>query len=232
MISARCDIQFNAKAYVVEPAYRDDGLGLWDFATPPDAATEDLEAPVEAVRIERRDAAESPDRHCPDRHRPDRDRPDRDRDEPEPSRDAVGYARGVTDAEHGTAVATYPEWDRAAGIERADWTTIRNVPPNYGSAAAIEAALDREVALRRRVLRRPRVCFAARRSQLWHRLCRRPKGCSRPLSPPVRRRIPSVLAAMRRDHVGDLVGPDHCLLVASLTGEEIDSRRAASDLGN
>ena len=26
-------IQFNAKTYVVEPVYRDDGLGLWDFAT-------------------------------------------------------------------------------------------------------------------------------------------------------------------------------------------------------
>src|SRR6202044_3237078 len=24
-------IQFNAKTYVVEPVYRDDGLGLWDF---------------------------------------------------------------------------------------------------------------------------------------------------------------------------------------------------------
>ena len=27
-------VQFNARTYVVEPVYRDDGLGLWDFGEP------------------------------------------------------------------------------------------------------------------------------------------------------------------------------------------------------
>ncbi len=131
-------IQFNAKTYVVEPAYRDDGLGLWDFTTPPDVSPEDIEVPVEAVRVDRRDNGDRPDRH---------------HDEPEPNGDAAGRAHAAPADDLGTAVATYPEWDRAAGIERADWTTIRDVPPIYGDAATIEAALARETSLRRRIER-------------------------------------------------------------------------------
>ena len=44
-------VQFNPKTYVVEPMYRDDGLGLWDFGenTPPSGDT--LEISVDAARI-------------------------------------------------------------------------------------------------------------------------------------------------------------------------------------
>ncbi len=46
-------VQFNARTYVVEPAYRDDNLGLWqsDETPPPEMA----EAVPESVRPERRD---------------------------------------------------------------------------------------------------------------------------------------------------------------------------------
>jgi Mg-chelatase subunit ChlD len=39
-------VQFNAKTYVVEPVYRDDGLGLWDFGE---------EAPISGEALERAD---------------------------------------------------------------------------------------------------------------------------------------------------------------------------------
>ena len=38
-------------------------------------------------------------------------------------------------------VATYPEWDRAAGSERPDWTTVREVEPRRDPAEAVEEML-------------------------------------------------------------------------------------------
>ena len=48
-------VQFNAKTYVVEPLYRDDGLGLWDFGDDAPTSGETLELTVEAARVEQRD---------------------------------------------------------------------------------------------------------------------------------------------------------------------------------
>ena len=71
-------VQFNARTYVVEPVYRDDGLGLWDFGDQAPAQDDTVELMVEAARIERRDEASEPDRR---------------REEAEPAGDAVGRAR-------------------------------------------------------------------------------------------------------------------------------------------
>ena len=48
-------VQFNAKTYVVEPVYRDDGLGLWDFGDDAPSSGEALDLAVDAARIEQRD---------------------------------------------------------------------------------------------------------------------------------------------------------------------------------
>ena len=48
-------IQFNAKTYVVEPVYRDDGLGLWDFGEDAPSIGRGARSCVEAARIEQRD---------------------------------------------------------------------------------------------------------------------------------------------------------------------------------
>jgi nitric oxide reductase activation protein len=53
--------------------------------------------------------------------------------------------------DRGTVVAHYPEWDRIAAQERPDWTTVREVAPALGLARDIDALLERETALRRRV---------------------------------------------------------------------------------
>ncbi|WP_407165265.1 nitric oxide reductase activation protein NorD [Bradyrhizobium sp. ORS 111] len=100
-------LQFNPKSYVVEPAYRDDNLALWDFGDLPDAETETIELAVDSVRIERREDA---DGRSAD-------------DSAKPEETLRARASAVTNLD-GLPVATYPEWDYAAGIERADWTTI------------------------------------------------------------------------------------------------------------
>ncbi|MEN3382228.1 MAG: nitric oxide reductase NorD protein, partial [Hyphomicrobiales bacterium] len=48
-------VQFNARTYVVEPVYRDDGLGLWDIDDPAPPEAEILELQVEAVRMTRQE---------------------------------------------------------------------------------------------------------------------------------------------------------------------------------
>jgi nitric oxide reductase NorD protein len=128
-------VQFNVKTYVVEPVYRDDGLGLWDFGEDAPSSGEVVELPIEAVRIEREQ------------------RPDQDRVEGEPEkRDAaLGHARPVAPDHRGVVIAKYPEWDRAHGIERAEWTVVREVAAPMGDPRLIEEALERVDVLRNRI---------------------------------------------------------------------------------
>jgi nitric oxide reductase NorD protein len=123
-------LQFNAKSYVVEPAYRDDNLALWDFDEQPDGQVEEIELPVDSVRIERRPDAEG-------------DRSD-DRAEPEETLHARASAVAMLD---GLPVATYPEWDYAARIERPDWTTILEADAAISSMPG-EMLLDEEATRR------------------------------------------------------------------------------------
>jgi nitric oxide reductase NorD protein len=130
-------LQFDAKGYVVEPAYRDDNLGLWEFDDP-SAPQESVEVAVDAVRLRQTEEPEEADR---------------DREETEERRGAAGRARSVAADDRGVVVARYPEWDRVAGIERPDWTTVREVAAPPGDPALIERLLDGEPGLRARVTR-------------------------------------------------------------------------------
>ena len=104
-------VQFNPKTYVVEPFYRDDGLGLWDFGEDAPASGEPLELAIDAVRLEQQE-------------KPDQDlRPDQLEDN-----GSAGRARPVAADQRGIVVAKYPEWDRAHGVERPEWTTVREIP--------------------------------------------------------------------------------------------------------
>ncbi len=130
-------VQFNAKTYVVEPVYRDDGLGLWDFGDDAPSSGDPLDLAVDAVRVERRD---DPDRGSLD--------PDVLED-----KSKVGRARPVAPDQRGIVVAKYPEWDRAHGVERPEWTTVREVLARPGDPRLIEEALDRADVLRNRIRR-------------------------------------------------------------------------------
>lgn len=127
-------LQFNAKTYVVEPSYRDDGLGLWEFDDDNDVAAEIHEIAIEAARIERREKSEG---------MLDDDRP--------VDVDPAGRARAVAPDSRGMVIAHYPEWDRASGLERRDWTTVREVAAIAGDPHWIEEGLDSAGSLRARI---------------------------------------------------------------------------------
>lgn len=130
-------VQFNAKTFVVEPIYRDDGLGLWDFGenTPP--PEEVLDITVDAARIEKQN--DSNQGH-----------PDPDATADNENND-VSRARLATPDQRGTVVAKYPEWDRVHGVERPDWTTVREVLARPGDPRVVEEALERADILRNRI---------------------------------------------------------------------------------
>jgi nitric oxide reductase activation protein len=147
-------IQFNAKLHVIEPLYRDDNLGLWRLPPPPpDAAVEQLKLAVESVRLER----DSDQDHG---HQP-------DEVDLEPS---AGRARSVAPDDHGIAVAHYPEWDRAAALERSDWTTIREVEALFGATHVLEEAIASNVGLRLRIERLVRSARVGRPTRLRRQL--------------------------------------------------------------
>ncbi|MGJ5180176.1 nitric oxide reductase activation protein NorD [Bradyrhizobium oligotrophicum] len=130
-------VQFNAKTYVVEPLYRDDGLGLWEFDGEALPSAETLELFIDAVRPERQESSDGALR-------------EQDADD---TTGETGRARPVAPDARGVIIARYPEWDRVDAIERSDWTTVREVAAIAGDARRIEDQLDQATALRSRVAR-------------------------------------------------------------------------------
>lgn len=125
-------VQFNARNYVVEPTYRDDHMGLWDFGDDAATSEEDLAVVVDAGRAEQRE------------------QPEGGEIEQEPDVEQTASARPAQrPMEEGIAVATYPEWDDAIGREREDWTTILECNIDVAAhltATAADPAVARRVA--------------------------------------------------------------------------------------
>ena len=128
-------VQFNARTYVVEPLYRDDGLGLWDFGDNAPPPGDVLELNVDAARNEKRDD------------------PGHGGASSDAEADTIGRARPVAPDRRGIVIARYPEWDRAQNTERPDWTTVREVPARPGDPRLVEDALEAADMLRSRVRR-------------------------------------------------------------------------------
>ena len=129
-------VQFNAKTYVVQPAYRDDNMGIWDFGPPPDTADE-TDSVVESIRIER---TEDPHNN-----------PDREQKEHDPgSGEPTGRVRH-TDATQGVAVAQYPEWDYLAARQIHDWTTLVEYDLTQMVPGVIDRILDDYADTKRRI---------------------------------------------------------------------------------
>ena len=115
-------VQFNPRTYVVEPAYRDDHQGLWDFPAAAGASGESL---YESVRFEQSET-EPADRE----------------------REAAGGPANLArltpeEAEVGIPVARYPEWDYLISRDRGDWTTVLEYNPADGRAEQIDDILER-----------------------------------------------------------------------------------------
>ncbi|MBN4083094.1 VWA domain-containing protein [bacterium AH-315-B06] len=123
-------VQFNPRTYVVEPPYRDDNMGLWDFDDPDSSDIETVELLFESVRFERRD---DDDASPPDRER------EKEGEDDEANRAAMSREAYQ---DEGIPVARYPEYDYVTGRERADWTTIVEFQPKPGPAGLIERILE------------------------------------------------------------------------------------------
>ena len=122
-------VQFNARTYVVEPAYRDDNRGLWDFGEQQSAMQMDSEMLFDSARMEELEEPEQP--------------PDNERDEPEPDDDQATPISVELMEEDGVPVARYPEYDYLTGRKRREWTTIVEFAPKPGPLQTIENTLQR-----------------------------------------------------------------------------------------
>lgn len=132
-------VQFNAKTYVVQPAYRDDNLGLWDFGDAPPEGAETLDVMIDTVKLRRSETETEPVQ------------PQRQERTDVPDESMQKVAPVPEDPEAGRPVATYPEYDFAVGRERPDWTTVNAYPPAPGNPRFWEELRERRGPLLSRI---------------------------------------------------------------------------------
>ncbi|MEO1191840.1 MAG: VWA domain-containing protein [Pseudomonadota bacterium] len=121
-------VQFNSRTYVVEPAYRDDNLGLWAYESADEEARESLEEVVESLRLERSDTQSSKNQS----QAPDESEAQPQKVNPETLPD-----------EAGVPIARLPEWDYAASRLRPQFVTIWDWPHKPGAGDWVSLVLQR-----------------------------------------------------------------------------------------
>jgi hypothetical protein len=141
-------LPFNARQYVVEPAYRDDNAHLWTepagevnaIALPePAAAGDDTSSPARAPVEQQQapdqppDAAPQPDPHDADNAA---DAPPAEPPAAPPPAAAPDGDRTAPPVRRLSEQARYPEWDRLIERLRPDWTAVRVWQPAPLHAAA------------------------------------------------------------------------------------------------
>lgn len=131
-------IQFNAKTYVVQPSYRDDNSGLWDYGEPPPEEAETAEAIVDSVRIEQREEKDRREKNETD-------------DDGTPANRAARLRAVEEDV--GIPVARYPEWDYVSAGERAEWTTLVEFQAKPALAEAARALTESHPGVAARIRR-------------------------------------------------------------------------------
>ncbi len=110
-------VQFNARDWPIEPAYRDDNLGLWDFEGEAPQSSDTIDLLIDAARVRQEEGD--------------------GRAEPSAASESVGRARPMpASSDESIILARYPEWDRAHGVERLDWTCVRATPPKTGDCVS------------------------------------------------------------------------------------------------
>lgn len=144
-------IPFDARNYLVQPPYRDDGLGLFDWEETDPENSEALELRVEAARLRQEEV---------------------DAGSSDASSEPVEPARSLASApeEEGEPVALHPEWHYRLRAEQPDHVTVKLYPASDVAAGGLQqrleaasgigarigalvrrARLDRPVRLRRRM---------------------------------------------------------------------------------
>jgi nitric oxide reductase NorD protein len=130
-------IQFNSKSYVVEPSYRDDGVGIWEVDDSPPAESEAADMMLEAVRITRSEDKEDPSRT--------------ERNDESPQKASMASRAAPAEDDAGVPIARHPEWDHVSGTMRHDWTTVLEFTPRRAPAEQIDALLQQHEDVERRI---------------------------------------------------------------------------------
>ncbi len=164
-------VQFNAKDYAVQPAYRDDNVGLWLFEQ--ESTQEGPALELEGAR--RNEREQSADSRTRERRGP----PSPDSEQPLPA----PLALRVNEAPAPSIAVSYPEWDYVIGRERPAFCTLREKPTPPGALPSA-AELGADTPIRHRLRR-----FAARLAE------QRPERVRRLSSGP-RLDLPAVIAAI------------------------------------
>jgi hypothetical protein len=151
-------VQFNAKSYIVEPSYRDDNAGIWDFSDAMPEETPSAEVILESVRINQREDDDNPDRRERD-----------DRSNSHASRAAKLVAAPI---DRGIPIARYAEWDHISGILRPEWTTVLEFELPPASAAMVDDILEKYSEVETRIARLVKATKVSRPT----RLRRQPQG--------------------------------------------------------
>jgi nitric oxide reductase NorD protein len=139
-------VQFNMKEYVVEPAYRDDNVGLWQLEQ--ESAPDGTELESEGVRrVQHEEYQLRSERGEPEA------RSLRERSEPE-HEPALGL-RLAAPAAPEPAIA-YAEWDHVIQRERPRFCSVRERLPQPGDLRRMDAALVGYAIVRRRMERSAR----------------------------------------------------------------------------
>lgn len=152
-------IQFNARTYVVEPPYRDDNMGLWDFADQQDDRQDDQAVFIEAARINQQHNDRQQNHHdtsCADHNQPHN----------------RARAGSHTDRQKSGVMARYPEYDYLTGQERPDWARIVEYLPVFADAGKIDRMLAAHADLVHRITR----LIKAAKVSLPLRLCHQSAG--------------------------------------------------------
>lgn len=131
-------VRFDPRAYVVEPPYRDDHQGLWDFPLP-DTPPDDADISAESVKRDRQETDDG--------------QPDPSDDgAPAPSSETLSVAlRGDDEAGDGGRLTLYPEWDHVIERMRPDWVTLRESRPRTGDGAGFAESLEADAAISRQL---------------------------------------------------------------------------------
>ncbi len=132
--------QFNAKTYVVEPPYRDDNMGLWDFG---DSSGEEQDSQgifIEATRMEKE---ENPDDSSPDQ--------ENQQDDEKSEQQYHARESSEKDRRESNIVVRYPEYDYLTASERPNWACVVEYFPDFGDSHKIDRILETHTDLVNRI---------------------------------------------------------------------------------
>ena len=135
-------VQFNFKTHVVEPTYRDDNQGIWDFGDMGEPSPDDDEVVMQGARLADDDTGEEEGD---------------EQAEPPPGEEeqvkltAPSKQDEAIHEEPLSPPIRYDEWDYVIGRERPSWCTLLERPAPEGDPHAIEDILERNQDLVNRV---------------------------------------------------------------------------------